>query len=264
MDESGTSSRRIGTINRFGRGSLCFLADPKRPSLRTRASGIVWTVIQGIQSMREIIFRNTYRLRSTVVIALLVGFIAPIASAEGDAALDAINQRLYQQLAPPTGSGKIETVSGQMYLSKENIDSSTISEALAAMLDQQQTAGHAVSIQRAPRINFEIHFPKNSADLTEESRKSLDELAIAISGEDYEGMRFMLGGHTDLDGDAAVNGPLSQARAETARNYLVESHEIPSARLEATGYGTEDPLRKVEQTAQDKLYNRRVDLRPIR
>ena len=49
--------------------------------------------------------------------------------------------------------------------------------------------------------------------------------------------------------DAAANGPLSQARAETARNYWVESHGIPSARLEATGYGTEDPLRKVEQTA---------------
>ncbi len=64
--------------------------------------------------------------------------------------------------------------------------------------------------------------------------------------------------------DAFVKGPLSQARAEAARNYLVDSDEIPSARLEATGCGTEDPLRKVEQTAQDKLDNRRVDLRRIR
>ena len=64
--------------------------------------------------------------------------------------------------------------------------------------------------------------------------------------------------------DAVVNGPLSQARAEAARNYLVDSDEIPSARLEATGCGTEGPLRKVEQTAQDKLDNRRVDLLQIR
>ena len=64
--------------------------------------------------------------------------------------------------------------------------------------------------------------------------------------------------------DAVVNGPLSQARAEAARNYLVDSDEIPSARLEATGCGTEDPLRKVEQTAQDKLGNGCVDLRQIR
>jgi outer membrane protein OmpA-like peptidoglycan-associated protein len=64
--------------------------------------------------------------------------------------------------------------------------------------------------------------------------------------------------------DAVVNGPLSQARAEAVRNYLVDSDEIPSARLEATGCGTEDPLRKVEQTAQGKLHNRRVDLRQIR
>ncbi len=64
--------------------------------------------------------------------------------------------------------------------------------------------------------------------------------------------------------DAVVNGPLSQTRAEAARNYLVDSDEIPSARLEATGCGTEDPLRKVEQTLLDKLHNRRVDLSQIR
>ena len=185
--------------------------------------------------------------------------------AEGDAPdMDAINQRLYQQLAPPMGSGKIETVSGQMYLSKENIDSGTISEALAAMLDLQQGAGQAVAVQRAPRLNFEIRFPKNSADLTPESRKSLDELATALDDEDYTGMRFMLGGHTDQDGDEAVNKPLSQARADQARTYLVESHSIPADRLVARGFGAGEPLREVEENAQDKLYNRRVDLRPIR
>ena len=223
--------------------------------------------------MREKLFRSTTfsgksagsrTLSCLLCVSALMASMTSLAGAEGGPDLDAINQRMYQQLAPPMGSGKIETVSGQMYLSKENIDSSTISEALAAMLDHQQTAGHTVSVQRAPRINFEIHFPKNSADLTEESRKSLDELAVAISSDDYEGMRFMLGGHTDLDGDESVNGPLSQARAETARAYLVETHEIPAARLEANGFGTEDPLREVEQTSQDKLYNRRVDLRPIR
>jgi len=194
-----------------------------------------------------------------VALAIMLG--AGLATAQD---MDAINKRLYDQLAPPMGSGKIETVSGQMYISKENIDSGTIREALAAMLDQQQTTGHAVSVQRAPRLNFEIHFPKNSAALTPESRKSLDELAGALDDDAYASMRFMLGGHTDLDGSEAVNKPLSQARADTARQYLVTSHSIAEDRLVAQGFGAADPLREVEENTQDKLYNRRVDLRPIR
>lgn len=204
--------------------------------------------------------------------SLLVGFavFAALAlagaPADADEAPDAdeINARLHAVLAPPSGSGRIETVSGQMYLSKENIDADTVSEALAALLDQQATPGQAVAVRRTPRINFEIHFPKNSAELTDESRSSLDALAAALSSDEYAAMRFMLGGHTDLDGDEAVNQPLSEARAEQARAYLVERHAIDASRLQARGFGTSEPLRGVEETPQDKQYNRRVDLRPLR
>ena len=158
---------------------------------------------------------------------------------------------------------KVETVSGQMYISQENIDAAVISDALSAMLDQQQTEGHAVAVRSAPRLNFEIHFKKNSAELTEESRASLDELATAL-GEGFADVNFVLGGHTDQDGDAAVNGPLSQARADSARAYLIDEHSISPDRLVAKGYGADEPLREVEASPQDKLYNRRVDLRPLR
>ena len=198
-----------------------------------------------------------------LAVVAAVGLLTALSvAAEPDA--DAINARLYQALQPPQGSGKIETVSGQMYLSKENIDASSVTEALAAMLDQQATPGEVVAVRSAPRINFEIHFPKNSADLTDESRASLDALATALGSDAYDDMRFVLGGHTDQDGDPTVNEPLSQARADSARAYLVEQHDIEAARLEARGFGAAEPLREVEETAQDKLYNRRVDLRPLR
>ena len=189
---------------------------------------------------------------------------------------DAINQRLYEQLGsgngadpsdsairPDGASGRIQQVSGQLYLSRENLDADVISAALAAVLDQQQTAGQAVAVQRGPRLNFEIHFKKNSAELTDESRRGLDELGSVLE-ESYPEIRFVLGGHTDLDGDASVNDPLSQARADSARSYLIEQHDIDPSRLVARGFGTSDPLRPVEETPQDKLYNRRVDLRPMR
>ncbi len=194
--------------------------------------------------------------------ALLV--LAGPAWSEGDVDADAINARLYEALAPPSGSGRVETVSGQMYLSKDNIDAAVISEALSAMRALEAGSATTVAVQRTPRINFEIHFPKNSALLTDESRSSLDELAEALKAEDYGSMRFVLGGHTDQDGDAAVNQPLSEARAQMARDYLVEQHGLAEDRLVPRGFGSSDPLREIEENAQDKLYNRRVDLRPLR
>lgn len=217
--------------------------------------------LRNFPNTQSILSRATPALVCAASLVFLV--CAGSGRAEGAADADEINARLYEQLAPPKGSGRIETVSGQMYLSKENIDANVIGEALAAMLDPQQVPSQAVAVQRAPRINFEIHFPKNSAVLTDESRASLDELARALRDENYGDLRFVLGGHTDQDGDETVNQPLSEARAQAARGYLVEQHAIDAERLVARGFGASDPLREVEQSPQDKLYNRRVDLRPL-
>ena len=198
-----------------------------------------------------------------ISVAVLAIGIADFAFAQAETTAADINSRVYQQLAGNPSAEKIQTVSGQMYIAKENIDSAVINDALAAMLAQGQGADAVVSVRSAPRLNFEIHFKKNSADLTPESREGLDALGEVLASE-YLDTRFVLGGHTDLDGDAAMNGPLSQARADSARNYLLERHQITSDRLVAKGYGMSEPLREVEESAQDKLYNRRVDLRPVR
>ena len=190
--------------------------------------------------------------------------VGSLATAEEPLNAGAINARVYQQLTSPEGSGRIETVSGQMYLSQENIDEEVIGEALAALRALDAGPAQAVAIQRAPRLNFEINFPKNSAQLTDEARANLDELASALGAEAYTDMRFVLGGHTDQDGDEAINQPLSQARAQKARDYLVETYAIGEGRIVARGFGASEPLREVESNPQDKLYNRRVDLRPLR
>lgn len=211
------------------------------------------------------IARPAIRAVSTLCISVaMLGIgIADFAFAQAETAAAEINSRVYQQLEGNPSAEKIQTVSGQMFIAKENIDSAVINDALAAMLAEGQGADAVVSVRSAPRLNFEIHFKKNSADLTPESREGLDVLGEVLASE-YLDTRFVLGGHTDLDGDAAINGPLSQARADSARNYLLERHRITSNRLVAKGYGMSDPLREVEESDQDKLYNRRVDLRPIR
>ena len=212
---------------------------------------------------------RTKRTRRQTLAGLLLGWVALLlagsapAVAEEGTDVDAVNALVHRQMAgEAASSGRIQQVSGQAYIAQEHMDAGTISQALGALLEAQQGGDSRVAVQRAPRINFEIHFEKNSAELTEASRESLDELARSLE-QDYPELRFVLGGHTDQDGDDVVNQPLSQARAESARRYLVEQHAVAPDRIEARGFGADDPLRPVEVNPQDKLYNRRVDLRPV-
>ena len=197
---------------------------------------------------------------------LLLAVGADLARADQPAAED-INRRLHEQLEGAGGvhgaEGRIEYVSGQPYLSQENIDSGLIREALGNLLDPPAAPEENIAIRRRSRLNLEIHFKKNSADLTTQSQQSLDQLGTVLAHEHLD-MRFVVGGHTDLDGNPTINRPLSQARANAARSYLIERYAIAPERLQARGYGASEPLRAVEQSAQDKRFNRRVDLRPVR
>jgi outer membrane protein OmpA-like peptidoglycan-associated protein len=209
--------------------------------------------------------RTRFWIRATggLGVGILGIALGGIAQADDDANSADINRRLYQQLDENPSADKIETVAGQMYIPKEHIDRDVINDAVAEMLARDRSSESSVAIRRPSRLNFEIHFHKNSAELTDESRRGLDELGEVL-GSDFLETRFILGGHTDLDGNDAINEPLSQARAESARAYLVETYAIAPDRIIAEGFGTSEPLREVEENAQDKLYNRRVDLRPIR
>ncbi len=80
----------------------------------------------------------------------------------------------------------------------------------------------------------DIFFDHNSADLTRESMRKLDELVRSL--KDFPELRIMLMSHTDSRGTSAYNLRLSKQRAESVKTYLV-SKGIQANRLEAVGYG---------------------------
>ena len=53
--------------------------------------------------------------------------------------------------------------------------------------------------------------------------------------------RFELARHTDDVGSEAYNMDLSKRRAESARRYLISHYDVDPSRLEARGYGEEQP-----------------------
>ncbi len=66
-------------------------------------------------------------------------------------------------------------------------------------------------------------------------------------------------GHTDAHGGDDFNQQLSQQRAESVQQYMINAMRIPTYRLIATGYGETRPVASNE-TASGRERNRRIDI----
>ncbi len=66
-------------------------------------------------------------------------------------------------------------------------------------------------------------------------------------------------GHTDSFGGDEFNQKLSQERAESVQQYMINAMRIPTYRLIATGYGETRPIASNE-TAAGRERNRRIDI----
>lgn len=83
-----------------------------------------------------------------------------------------------------------------------------------------------------------IFYDLNKWDLRPESFASLDKLVITLN--ENPNIVIELGSHTDFRSDNKYNLELSQKRAESVVNYLIEKGIEPE-RLVAKGYGEEKP-----------------------
>ena len=100
----------------------------------------------------------------------------------------------------------------------------------------------------APVLIDNIFYDFDKATLRPESTQSLDELVILLN--ENPNVTIELSAHCDYRGPAAYNKGLSQRRAESVVNYLIE-HGIAADRLTPMGYGKEKPKvvkRKLTET----------------
>jgi len=72
-------------------------------------------------------------------------------------------------------------------------------------------------------------------------------------------MRMEISGHTDNTGSLKVNTKLSQSRAESVVDWLVE-RGIDASRLDAKGYAFDQPIAS-NDTAEGRQQNRRVEFK---
>ena len=103
-----------------------------------------------------------------------------------------------------------------------------------------------------------ILYDYDKASLRPESMVVLDSLIEFLTINNN--LIIEISSHTDEHGSEAYNLKLSQKRAESVVNYLIDNG-IPEKRLVAKGYGKSIPIVKNAQTEEDDQKNRRTSFR---
>jgi flagellar motor protein MotB len=106
-----------------------------------------------------------------------------------------------------------------------------------------------------------ILFPSGSADISDEGRVALGEVAVVL--KQVKGRRFTIAGHTDSDAlgkddKFKSNWQLSTARAVAVAQVLIDKGVSPT-QLIAAGYAEYDPIAG-NKTNAGKQKNRRIEI----
>jgi len=114
----------------------------------------------------------------------------------------------------------------------------------------------ATMVKDKPKIDLEINFDYNSADISAKSLPSVQALGRALTNNDLKGSAFVVAGHTDAAGGDAYNQDLSERRADSIKRYLVDKYGINGSDLVTVGYGKSklkdpsQPLAEVNRRVQ--------------
>jgi outer membrane protein OmpA-like peptidoglycan-associated protein len=127
---------------------------------------------------------------------------------------------------------------------------------------EQATRGTGVEVSRTAdnqlklNIPADVSFDFDSAAIRPGMRGVLDPFAAELRGDDRS--RVQIVGHTDSTGSDAVNDPLSMARANSVRDYLV-ARGVPITHLQTAGRGEREPVADNGSEA-GRARNRRVEI----
>lgn len=115
----------------------------------------------------------------------------------------------------------------------------------------------AVIAQDKPRIDLEIKFEFNSAQIARGALADMEALGKALADPALKGSSIVLAGHTDAVGSEEVNQDLSERRADSVKKYLVEKYGLSPENLVTAGYGKARLKDKAHPRAAE---NRRVEI----
>ena len=199
----------------------------------------------------------------TAVLSLLtIGAALSIGAGNAVAQQNVTEDQILEALAPPkkpltrglsTGPQRPDPAA----VAAEGRFVQTIRGRSTRSLSNNEREQIASIVQDKPKIDLEINFDYNSADISSKSLPSVQALGEALSNPDLKGSTFVVAGHTDAAGGDSYNQDLSERRADAIKRYLADKYGIAGADLVTVGYGKsklKDPANPMAEV------NRRVQV----
>ncbi|MGB3445877.1 MAG: OmpA family protein [Xanthobacteraceae bacterium] len=193
-------------------------------------------------------------LGTTLALAILAGgfVVSPVLQSAVAGELSA--QQIIDGLKPKTRS-----LSASPPASLTEADAAFVhrvrGQSRSLSLDDRQHMAEIAA--KRPKIDVEINFDFNSAELTPRAEPQLNSLGKALTSSELAGTVVMLGGHTDAKGTDDYNQKLSERRAETVKHFLVDNYKVSPDLLVTSGYGKAGLKNSADPFAAE---NRRVEI----
>jgi peptidoglycan-associated lipoprotein len=217
---------------------------------------------------------------------LIINLIAEIFDEEGplvDATVELVDLSEVDPEAPVNQSnfdkntfnfGLDQNKPYKIIVSKKGYDPQSIEFTTAGILDDYTITKEIKLEKAAPEIQIvkinepirlnNIYYDYDDYKILPDAEKDLEELLVLM--EKYDNMVIELSSHTDARGSKDYNLKLSQRRANSAKEWLVENG-VDESRIKPVGYGESVILNQcvegVECTDEEHRFNRRTEFKII-
>jgi outer membrane protein OmpA-like peptidoglycan-associated protein len=105
-------------------------------------------------------------------------------------------------------------------------------------------------------LTLNVQFDTDKAVVKEKYHDDIKKVADFM--KEFPDTTAEIGGHTDSTASNDYNQKLSERRADSVRQYMIDKFGIDGSRLTAKGYGEDNPIAS-NDTAEGRQQNRRVE-----
>jgi outer membrane protein OmpA-like peptidoglycan-associated protein len=201
--------------------------------------------------------KNFAAALSIVTIGAMLSFGVSKALAADDVTEDQILRALAPAKKPLTRGLSVGPPADPAASAAEGRFVQTIRGRATRSLSATEREEIATIATNKPKIDLEITFEYNSADISAKSMASVQALGKALTNPDLKGATFIVAGHTDAAGGETYNQELSERRADSIKRYLTDKFGVVGNDLVTVGYGKtklKDPANPMAEV------NRRVQV----
>ncbi len=140
-----------------------------------------------------------------------------------------------------------------------SVDKTQLTEMVTDVTFEQDLVLDPIVLEK-PIVLDNIYYDLDKADIRPDAARELDKLVTTM--KDNPAISIELSSHTDARANDAYNMELSQRRAQSAVDYLVQNG-IQPGRLVARGYGETRLIIDNAQTEEEHQVNRRTEFKVI-